>query len=90
MTFMEQMDNSSNLFMEKRRTNYLIIFTMASRNALSPAGGDDPLVFRYAVRRRSVARSSTEARLAVVGTVVCEAEELIVRGSVVNLCVHYT
>ena len=60
----------------------------ASMRAGPAVGGDSRVVSKYAVRRRSVARSSKEASTAGAGAAVCDAE-LDARGSVVNLLVHW-
>lgn len=61
----------------------------ASRNALSVFGGDSPVVFKYAVLKRSVASSSREEILPVVGAGVCDPELEIERGSETSLYVHF-
>lgn len=64
-----------------------MIFARASMSAGPPAGGDSRVVSKYAVRKRSVARSSNEARTAAVGAAVCDGE-FAALGSVVNFWVH--
>ena len=66
-----------------------MILASASMSAAPAAGGDSRVVSKYAVRSRSVAKSSNDASTVGVGAAVCEGE-LDARGSVVSLCVHYT
>ena len=61
----------------------------AERRSESPGGGDSFLRFKYAVRSRSVERSSMRERLEVFGADVCDGDEVAARGSVTILCVHY-
>ena len=66
----------------------LITFANASIRSLSLFGGDSWVVLRYAVRSRSVERSSKDASVVVEGAGVCEADDDVNRGSVVKRCVH--
>ena len=71
---------------------YVYYFTSVASAEIrseSPGGGDSFLRFRYAVRSRSVERSSMRDRLEVFGADVCDADEVAARGSVTILCVHY-
>lgn len=66
-----------------------MILASASMSAVSEVGGDSRVVSRYAVRRRSVARSSNEAKTAALGDAVFDGD-MDARASVTNLLVHYS
>lgn len=57
-------------------------------SSLSPAGGDSCLTFRYAVRNRSVDKSSKADSLSAAGAGVCEGEEDAARDSDTSLLAH--
>ena len=63
------------------------ILAISFRSAASPGGGDSLVVSKYAVFRRSVARSSNEASMLVFGGAVWEGE-LGALVSVISLFVH--
>ena len=68
---------------------YLTRVARAAMRSASPAGGDSFLRFRYAVRRRSVERSLSDARLEALGADICDAE-VDARGSVISFRAHWT
>lgn len=57
-------------------------------SSLSPAGGDSCLTFKYAVRKRSVDRSSKADSLSAAGAGVCEGDEDAAQGSDTSLLAH--